>query len=306
MNKKTVMKTIEITHADKIMYPKVKVTKGDLARYYEDIADYMLPYLKDRPLTLHRFPEGIHHNGFYQKNASDYFPDWIKTVNIEKEGGWVNHVVCDSTETLLYLVNQGVVTFHITLSKTDKLDYPDKLIFDLDPPDNNFNSVVKSALILRHFLENELKLKSYPMATGSQGIHVVVPLLRGENFDEVRDFAKIVAKHLAQEHPQEFTTAVRKDKREGKLFLDYLRNSYAQTGVCPFSARALEGAPVATPLAWNELDTQIRSSQAYNICTIFKRLKTVVDPWKSFYDQSKLLRDAKKKLEKLMGNQKSK
>ena len=299
---KSKMKTIEITNAKKIMFPKSGITKGDLAKYYEEIAPHMLPYLKDRPLTLHRFPEGIHHEGFYQKRVPEYFPEWINTVKIEKKGGWIKHVVCDSKETLRYLVNQGVVTFHVTLSKTDKLQYPDRLIFDLDPPDSNFHLSVQSAKILRDFLENELKLSTYPMTTGSQGLHVVVPLPRVEHFDEVRDFAKLVAKYLVQKYPQEFTIAIRKDKREGKVFLDYLRNSYAQTGVCPYSVRALEGAPVATPLSWNELDNEFINSQTYNIQNIFKRLSTTDNPWKGFELHGKTISDTKKKLEKLMDN----
>ncbi|TLP81733.1 non-homologous end-joining DNA ligase [Maribacter sp. ACAM166] len=295
------MKTLEITHADKVMFPKSKITKGDLAQYYERIADTLLPFMKDRPLTLHRFPEGIHHKGFYQKNASDYFPDWIKTVEIKKEGGWVNHVVCENVETLLYLVNQGVVTFHVTLSKTDKIDYPDKLIFDLDPPDSNFHAAVTSAKLLRGLLEEELGLTTYPMATGSTGLHVVVPICRAENFDEVRDFAKTVARYLANKHPKEFTVQLRKHQRSGKLFIDYLRNSYAQTAVCPFSVRAMEGAPVALPLSWNEVGTQILDAQPFDIHTVFKRLKLKTDPWKDFYRHSQIIGDAKKKLERLMG-----
>ncbi len=290
------MKIVDNPYSDKIYFPLSGITKGDLIRYYEEIADYMLPYLQDRPLTMHRFPKGIAKEGFYQKNASDYFPDWIKTKKIKKEGGWVNHVICNNQATLAYLARQGTITFHVTLSKTDKLNYPDKLIFDLDPSGKNFKSVVIGAQILKRFLEEELKLSTYVMLTGSNGVHLVVPLMRVRNFDEVRNFAKKVAGYLAGKYPEDFTIEMRKDQRKGRLFLDYLRNSYAQTAVCPFSVRAFEGAPVAVPISWDEL-AEIPNSRAYTIHTIFDRLKKNPDPWKNFHKKAKNLGNAKKKLE---------
>ena len=290
---------ILLTHENKPMFPNSGITKGDVIDYYQKIANYMLPYLQDRPLTLHRFPEGIHHNGFFQKNAADYFPNWIKTTKVKKKDGWVNHVICDSAATLIYLANLGTLTFHITLSKIDKLDYPDKLIFDLDPPNGAFGQVVASAETLRSLLENELGLTTYPMLTGSSGIHLVVPLDQSENFDGVRAFAKNLAAYLAKKHPKDFTIKIRKDQRKGRLFLDYLRNSYAQTAVCPFTVRAFENAPIAVPIGWNELQNGIQNARAYTIDTILDRLKNKSDPWKDFGKKPHHLNDAKAKLEKL-------
>jgi len=294
------MKAMEVSHKDKILFPESGITKSELVYYYEQIADHMLPYLKDRPLTMHRFPSGIGKEGFYQKNASDYFPDWIKTIKIKKRDGWVNHVICDTKETLVYLANQGTITFYIALTKVDKLDYPDKFIFDLDPSNGDFEPVVGGAKILRKLLETDLGLMTYLMTTGSQGLHVVIPLDHTEKFDDVHDFAKSIANYLVNTNPGKFTTAMRKDQRKGRLFLDYLRNSYAQTAVCPFSVRAFEGAPVATPIDWEELENGIHSSQAYNINTIFDGLTRKVDPWKDFDKHAKNLSGAKKELEKLM------
>ena len=272
---------IIISHAEKIMFPKSGITKGNLIDYYDGIADRMLPYLKDRPLTLHRFPEGLRVKGFFQKNASGYFPDWIRTARVKKKEGWVDHVVCDNKDTLVYLANQGTITFHVALSKLNKLDYPDRLIFDLDPPSADFRPVVEGAKILREFLEADLGLRTYLMITGSKGLHITVPLVQTENFDIVHDFAKNVAEHMVKAHPDKFTTAMRKDQREGKLFLDYLRNSYGQTGVCPFSVRAIEGAPVATPLYWDELEDNALNARTYTIKNIFIRLKKKDDPWEN-------------------------
>lgn len=292
---------MQIAHGDKILFPESKITKRDLIGYYEKIADWMLPFLKGRPLTMHRFPDGISKEGFYQKNASEYFPDWIKTESIQKEGGWVNHVVCENQNTITYLAGLGTITFHVALSKIDKLDYPDKLIFDLDPPDDDFALTVKGAKKLRIFLEKVLGLSTYVMLTGSRGLHVTVPLCRAENFDEVRDFAKKAAGYLADQNPDGFTTAIRKGKRGGRLFFDYLRNSYAQTAVCPYSVRAFEGAPVATPIDWEELDDPAINSRSFNIHTIFDRLRDKGNPWKNFDKDAVMISNAKKKLEKLIG-----
>lgn len=293
------MKTIEITNTEKIMFPKSGITKGDLVYYYEMIAAYMLPYLKDRPLTLHRFPDGIGKNGFFQKNASKHIPNWIRTEKIKKEGGWVNHIICDCTETLVYLAGEGTITFHVTLSTIDKLDYPDKLIFDLDPPNGAFGKVIESAQILRSLLENELGLTTYPMLTGSSGMHLVVSLDRSDNFDAVRAFAKNVAGYLVKNYPEDLTIELRKDQRKGRLFIDYLRNSYAQTAVCPFSARAFENAPVAVPIDWIELRNGIKSTRAFTIETILDRLNHIPDPWKDFDNKRQCLSDARTKLENL-------
>ena len=289
----------KIAYSDKILFPKSGITKGKLIAYYEAIAADMLPYLKDRPLTLHRFPDGIEKKGFFQKNASDYFPDWIKTIEVKKQGGWVNHVICDCKETLIYLVGQGTISFHITLSRTDKLDYPDKLIFDLDPSNGSFCDVTKSAQILRSLLESELGLTSFPMLTGSSGIHLVVPLDRSDNFDSVRAFAKNIAHYTAKVYPEKFTAEIRKEKRKGRLFVDYLRNSYAQTAICPFSARAFENAPVAVPIGWDELQNGIKSAQAFTIDTISNRLKYKSNPWEDLFRNPYSLDGVISKLENL-------
>jgi bifunctional non-homologous end joining protein LigD len=285
---------------DKVLFPESGITKNDVINYYDTIADYILPYLSDRPLTMQRFPKGITEGGFFQKNASDYFPDWIETVNIKKEGGWVHHVVCNTKETLLYLVNQYVLTFHVTLSKIDTIQNPDKLIFDLDPPKENFELAIKAAKALRYILEEELGLKAYITTTGSKGLHVATPIKPDKNFDEVHQFAKQVATYACVRNPKEFTTAIRKDKREGRLYIDFIRNSYAQTSVCPFSIRALEKAPVATPLSWNELNDTALNAQTYTISSIFKRLETTGNPWKDFEKHAKSITSAKEKSETLV------
>ncbi|MDX1640243.1 MAG: non-homologous end-joining DNA ligase [Balneolaceae bacterium] len=290
---------VEIKNRDKVFFPEEKITKGNLIDYYEKIADSFIPFLKDRPLSLNRFPDGITEEGFYQKQVSDYFPDWIDTVEIEKkEGGTNSQVVCNSKATLIYLVNQGTVSFHPWLCKTDNLHKPDKLVFDLDPPQGNFEIVVKGAKALRSLLEKELGLNAFLMTTGSKGLHVVCPIKPEKDFEDVRSFAKDVADYLADNNPDTFTTKTRKDQRKGRLFIDYLRNAYAQTSIPPYSVRAREGAPVATPLGWNELNKEGLHSQSYTIKNIFKRLSQKDEPWSQFNNKATKL---KKSTEKLNG-----
>ena len=269
---------IKTSSEDKILFPKSGITKGELIDYYEEIAPIMLPYIKNRPLTMHRFPDGIGHEGFYQKDASDYFPDWIKRAPIEKkEGGITEYVVCQNAATLVYLANQGCITPHVWLSKVDKLDVPDRMIFDLDPTEDDFSAVKKGAQLLKELLDS-LGLPSVVMTTGSRGLHVLVPLKRTTPFDVVREYALTIAQHLVVLHPEQFTVQLRKEKRESKLFIDYLRNASTATSVAPYAVRAKEGAPVATPLFWHELG-RISTAQAYTIKNIFRRLGKQDDPW---------------------------
>ena len=269
---------IEISSQNKIIFPEKKITKGQMAQYYYRIADHMLPYMKNRPLTLQRFPGGIRGKGFYQKKVSDYFPDFIPTVDIETEEGINKQIICNSKKTLLYLVNQNTVIFHIWLSRKDKLRQPDRIVFDLDPPKNAFSQVKQAAVILREFLIRRGKSPSL-MTTGKGGLHLFYYQRRGKDFDSIKAEVRALAEEIEQEFPDIFTTSIRKNKREGKIFLDYLRNEYAQTAVCPYSLRATEDAGIATPIHWEELE-QLNSSGDFHIGNIFDNIKTRPKPKK--------------------------
>ena len=291
-------KSFEVSSLDKVFFPKEGYTKGDLIEYYEKIADTMLPYLKDRPVTMIRFPNGIEDKQFYQKDAPDYFPDWIKTKAIKKQdGGKTSYVVCNDKATLVYLANQACITPHIWLSRKDKPDYPDRMIFDLDPSKDNFDEVKDAARKIRKLLESQLGLPVFIMTTGSRGLHVVVPIKRTKKFDEVREFAQKAARYLEKQYPDPMTTAARKNKREDKLFLDVARNAFGQTGVTPYAVRPIPGAPVATPLEWEELGRSSISAQSYNIKNIFRRLGSKEDPWKNMDDSAVSLTSAIKQLD---------
>ena len=293
-------RTIAIERADKPLYPDAGITKGDLADYYRRMAETMLPHMRDRPVTMQRFPDGIDAPGFYQNEEPDYFPDWIRRVSIhvEEEGAAQDQIICDDAATLLYLANQACITPHIWLSRADKLHHPDKLLFDLDPPDDDFDPIRQAAQELRAALE-EVGLTSYVMTTGSRGLHVVVPLDRSADFDTVRGFARDLAELLAQRHPERLTTAQRKEKRSGRLFLDYLRNSYAQNSVTPYAVRPLPNAPVATPLEWDELDNPNLDAQSYTMRNIFRRLGQKSDPWAGMLGNGRSLTQPRARLDKM-------
>ena len=293
-------RTIEVANLDKVMFPDEGITQGDLMDYYRRVSETMLPYLKGRPLTMQRFPDGIGEEGFYQKEAPDYFPDWIRRVSIEvkEEGQEQPQVICDDVATLVYLVDQGCITPHVWLSRADKLTHPDKLIFDLDPPDDDFELVRSAAQSLREMLES-VGLLPFVMTTGSRGLHVVVPLDRGTDFDTVRSFAKDLAGILAEREADRLTTEVRKNKRGNRLLLDYLRNSYGQNTVAPYAVRAKPGAPVATPLDWDELSDSNLHSQTYTMQNIFQRLGQKEDPWKGMMRHARSLSEPRRQLDNL-------
>lgn len=284
--------TVKLTHLDKIML-EPKILKGDVVAYYDKIADRMVPYLKNRALMMQRFPEGIKSEFFYQKEAAAYFPDYITRVRVPKEGGYTNFAVVQNSAGLVYLANQDCVTFHTWLSRIDKLHFPDRMIFDLDPSTKDFNGIRHLALELKRLFD-ALNLISFVMTTGSRGLHVIVPLDRKLDFKEVKNFAHACALHIMHEFPKQATLEVRKEKRGSKIFIDILRNQFGSTSVAPYSIRAREGAPVATPLHWHEVEDTKLSSQKYNIKNIFTRLERLDDPWKDFLKTRQSLKKALK------------
>jgi bifunctional non-homologous end joining protein LigD len=279
---KAVTSDFSFTNTDKVLFPESGITKGEVLRYYQDISDLMIKYSSNHPVTLHRFPNGIGGKEFMQKNVSQHFPDWIPTVTVEKKGGHVEMAMLNDANTLLYLTNQGSIVYHTWLSSRGNLYSPDRMIIDLDPSeDGHFKIVADAARMIRRIYD-ELGLPCFLMTTGSKGLHVVTPLEGKEKFDEVKAFARSLCSHIARLCPKETTVEVRKEKRKGRVFLDYLRNAYAQTGVAPYSVRAIEKAPVATPLFCEELEDKKLYSQSFNISNLFRRLDRQGDPWEGF------------------------
>ena len=284
---------VEISNPDKALFPD-GLTKANLARYYERIAETMLPHVRGRPVHMQRFPDGIEGNEIQQKQAPDYFPDFVERARVKrKRGGSVDHVVIENEETLVYLADQACITPHVWLSRIDKVDHPDQVIFDLDPPGRDLEPVRAAARALKELLE-ETGLAAYLKTTGSRGLHVVAPLDRSADFDEVRTFARKLAALLAEREPKRFTVEQRKEKRRGRLYLDTARNAYAQTAVAPYAVRALPGAPIACPLEWRELD-RVEPRQ-FTVRNIARRLARKDDPWAEIRSDAHSLRRAQRRL----------
>jgi bifunctional non-homologous end joining protein LigD len=270
---------LDLKHLDKPFFPEAGLTKGDVVDYYQRIAEVMLPHLRDRPLNLLRAPDGVDGETFFQQSAPDYFPDWIVRTEIERiQGGQIPHVVCDRPATLVYLANQGCMTLHAWLSRTHALNHPDRMIFDLAPPDQDFGTVRHAARQL-HRLLTEVGLKAFVQTTRSRGLHVVVPLDAQADFERTRTLAQDLASTLAHQYPERLTTAQYKEQRQGSLYLDTGRNAYGQTAVVPYAIRLHPYAPVATPLDWAELADAELHPQRYTIQNIFRRLGQKTDPW---------------------------
>jgi bifunctional non-homologous end joining protein LigD len=274
---------IELTHPERILYPDPKLTKLDLALYYERVAKWILPHLEHRPLTLLRCPQGHKETCFFQKHVGEATPKVLDRVEVDEENGRASYLVANRVEAVIELVQMGVLELHTFGSTVDRLDYPDRMIFDLDPDSGlPWARVVEAAQLTRSLLA-ELGLDSFVKTTGGKGLHVAVPLQRRHAFDEVKAFSRAVAEHLAEVLPERFTAKMAKAERRGKIFVDYLRNAKGATAVAAYSTRAKRGAPVATPLAWDELSEELDSSH-FTVVNIHERLdKLSDDPWAGYF-----------------------
>lgn len=271
-------KSFEVNKEDKLLFPNY--TKKQVMEYYEKIASDMLPHIENRPLTMIRYPDGIEGKRFFQKNTPDYFPDWIKTKKLsKKDGGEVDYALANDQASLVYLASQACLTLHTWQSNADHPNKPNRLIFDLDPSDEDFEKVKNAAKLIRNFFNKKFKTDLFLMTTGSSGLHLLLPIKPELEFEEVLKFCQELSKHLAELHPDELTAEVRKDKRGKKNYVDVMRNAYGQTAVAAYSLRARPGAPVATPIEWEELNG-LKSAQQYKISNIYKRLAQKQDPWK--------------------------
>ena len=272
---------ITITHPEKVLFPDDGITKGELAEFFQQIAPRMIPHVRDRPLHMNRFPGGIQYNPIQQKRVPDSFPAWIKRATVDlNKGGTITHAVIDNAAALVYLAQYNVVTVHVWLSCIQAPNQPDQVMFDLDPADEDFGLVRRTALKLKAMLE-QLKLVPFVKTTGSRGLHVVAPITVDPTFNEVHIFADAVAQRLAAADPDHLTTEFTKQKREGRLFLDVNRNAYAQTAVAPYAVRARRGAPIAVPIAWAEVESDALRPDGVGIRNISDWLRKHDDPWKS-------------------------
>lgn len=281
---------VEISNPDRVLYPDDGITKGQVLSFYQAIGPTLLRHIRDRPVSMHRYPSGIESGGFFQKQAGDYFPEWLTTVRLEKENGTVDHAVCTTVASIVYLAQLGTITPHVWLSRADDVRRPDQVIFDLDPPDGepDFKRVRSAAFVLRDILEGQ-GMRAFAMTTGSSGVHVRTPIRRGPDFEAVKAWAQQVAGMAVEASPDLLTSEVRKVKRDGRIFVDTLRNAYAQTAVPPYALRARPGAPVSMPVTWEELETTIDSSRQFDIHTALNRIDDSGDLWQGMHRNARAL-----------------
>jgi bifunctional non-homologous end joining protein LigD len=285
MNEK--LTKVEFTNLDKILFPKLQIRKAQVIEYYIKTAPKMLDLLANRPLVLTRFPDGIEKEGFYEKDAPQGTPTWVKTVKIYSETAKrdVNYILCNDLDTLIWLANLAAIEIHIPLSKADSRGKPDFVFFDIDPePAVSFEEVTAVALLLKEKLD-KLGLTSYVKTSGKKGLHVLIPIQRKYTFRDTRAFVHKIGQQLAKEHEivvSEFTET----KRPGKVFVDYLQNSHGRTMVCPYSLRVTPEATVSTPLQWTEVKKGIKPAE-FNIFSMVKREK---DPWKGILENKQKLK----------------
>ena len=270
---------VKLSHPDKVLFPDDGLTKADLAAHYARVAEAMLPHVRDRPMNLWRWNNGIGGERVVQQSLPKGAPDWVARVEVpRRKGGNIFHGLINDVETLRWLAQQNCITPHVWNSRQDKLDRPDRIVFDLDPTQEDFTVVREAALAVAEVLR-DLGVTPFAMVSGSRGIHVYAPLKRTRTADEIRAAAQTIAERVEQENPDTLTTAWRKEKREGKILVDVARNTYGQTVVAPYAVRALPGAPVATPVSWDEVASASLHPQQFKLRAMGERVRDTGDPW---------------------------
>jgi bifunctional non-homologous end joining protein LigD len=274
------MPDVKLSHPEKVLFPEDGITKADLAAYYASVAGAMLPHVRDRPLNLWRWNQGIGGRLVVQQDIPKGAPDWVQRVETpRRKGGSIEHVLCQDADTLRWLSNQNCITPHVWSARRDRLDRPDHIVFDFDPEAGSDFSLVREGALLAGEALRELGLEPFAMVTGSKGIHVIAPIKRTREAPWVRERAGEIGVEIAGRSPDTLTTEWRKEKRDGKILVDTARNTYGQTVVAPYAVRAIAGAPVATPLLWEELSDAKLSARSWTLRTVAARLEEQGDPW---------------------------
>ena len=287
-----------ITHPEKIMFPEDGITKGDLAAYYAGVAKVMLPHISGRPVTMERFPAGIGKKGFWQKDVSKGFPEWLERVAVPKKDGVVHHPVITDERSLLWVTNQNAITQHVWISRIPELYYPDICVFDLDPSRDDVDSVRAAALGLRDLLD-ELGLPSWIKTSGSKGFHIVVPLDGKTKMDEVAGFADRVGKVFVSLAPDHLTREFNKVDRKGRIYVDTGRNGYSATFAAAYTVRAKKGAPVSAPCTWEEIEKGKVAPDSFTLRNMAARIKKAGDIWSDMLRKRPSLKKPMEKLKRM-------
>lgn len=294
-----IIEGIEFSSPDRVVYPDTGITKRELAEYYVAIAPLMLPHMAERPISMVRCPQGQGSKCFYQKHWSHAVPAGVGTVDVRENGGETEpYVFVHNASGLVALVQYGVMEFHTWGTKKDRIESPDRIVFDLDPaPDVKWQRVVDLARELRELL-GECGLETWIRTTGGKGLHVVLPIQRTVTWDDVHDFVRLTTAQLIRRHPNELLDVASKARRTGKIFVDFLRNSRGATAIAPWSTRAREGAPVSVPCTWSDLDT-LESGDGVNMRAALEFARSLpADPWATMLESRQKL--TQKVLEKLL------
>ncbi|MBI3342366.1 DNA ligase D [Candidatus Curtissbacteria bacterium] len=272
-------KKFSISNPDKIYWPEEKIEKKDLVDYYNEVSDFIMPYLVDRPESLHRYPDGIHGESFYQKDIQEH-PNWIKTVKIhsDSEDKNINYLLCQNKETLLYLINLGCIDLNPWNSRIQNLDYPDYFVIDLDPQGIKFSAVIESALVVKEILD-KLGIKSFPKTSGATGLHIYIPVGAKYTYSQVKQFSEIIVRQVHRKIPEITSIQRSPAKRLNHVYLDYLQNRHGQTLAAPYSVRPVPGATISTPLTWEEINKNLSPTQ-FNFKNVIKRIKIKGDIFK--------------------------
>ena len=287
-----------ITHPDKVLFPNDGITKGDVAAYYEALAPIILPHILGRPVTMERYPAGIHSKGFWQKDVSKGFPDWLQRVEVPKKDGVVHHPVITDVPSLLWVTNQNTITQHVWGSRVPRLDYPDLCVFDLDPSRDDIADVRAAALGLRDLLQ-ELGLPSWVKTSGSKGFHIVVPLDRKARIGPVAGFADAVGRLFVSLAPDRLTQEFNKVERRGRIYVDTGRNGYSATFAAAYTVRARPGAPVSAPCTWEEIERGEVGPQTFTLRNLPARIAQAGDPWADLLRRGRSLRLPAERLKKM-------
>jgi bifunctional non-homologous end joining protein LigD len=285
-----------ISHPDKVLFPADGITKGELAEYYASVAKVMLPHLRQRPVTMERFPNGIGAGGFLQKDVSRGFPEWLERVEAPKRGGVVHYPLVNDARSLEWMANQNCITPHVWASRSPKLYQPDVCVFDLDPSVEDEPQVLRTAALAVRDVLAELGLPSWPKTSGSKGFHIVVPLDAELGFDEVADFAAAVGRTLVERDPERLTLEFMKADRKGRIYMDTGRNGYSATFAAAYAVRARPGAPVSAPCTWDEIESGSVGPRTFTVRNMADRLAKVGDLWGDVPKRGRSLRRAIQRL----------
>jgi bifunctional non-homologous end joining protein LigD len=280
-----------ITHPEKVLFPADRITKGELAAYYEAVAALIVPYVKGRPITMERFPAGIDKKGFIQKDVSKGFPAWLERVEVPKKDGTVHYPLVTDTRSLLWVVNQNTITPHVWISRAPKLDAPDVCVFDLDPTEDENPAVLRAAaLALRDLLEQDLGLPSWIKTSGSKGFHIVVPLDGKADMGTVAHFTHAVGTLLVSRDPKHLTQEFHKKDRGGRILVDTGRNGFSATHAAAYAVRPKPGAPVSAPCTWEEIESGSVAPQTFTLRTMPARIEAVGDLWSELRKRGRSLK----------------